>query len=66
MLRGGSRARTGRLWRIIGGRLLIGNFGDGHIDAYDVQRRIRGRLRDAQQRALNIDESGALHSATAC
>jgi uncharacterized protein (TIGR03118 family) len=39
-----------------GGRLLIGNFGDGHIDAYDVANgEFVGRLRDTQHRALNID-----------
>jgi uncharacterized protein (TIGR03118 family) len=39
-----------------GGRLLVGNFGDGTINAYDLANgRFAGRLRDADRGAIRID-----------
>lgn len=40
--------------------LLVGNFGSGTIMSFDDQGRLRGLLRDAQQRTLVIDGLWAL------
>jgi uncharacterized protein (TIGR03118 family) len=45
----------------LGGSLLIGNFGNGHINAYDVDSgRFNGKLRDAHGQALVIEGLWAL------
>ncbi|HXR41409.1 MAG TPA: TIGR03118 family protein [Acidothermaceae bacterium] len=48
-------------WGNLAGMLLVGNFGDGHINAYNpMTGRFLGQLRDADGRAIDIDGLWAL------
>jgi uncharacterized protein (TIGR03118 family) len=47
------------------GDLLVGNFGDGRISAYDAHGRFRGQLRDADHKPIAIDGLWALLPGTA-
>lgn len=47
------------------GDLLVGNFGDGRINAYDAHGHFRGQLRDAHRKPLTIDGLWALLPGTA-
>jgi uncharacterized protein (TIGR03118 family) len=42
------------------GDLLVGNFGDGRINAYDLRGHFRGSLRDEHRRPIEIDGLWAL------
>lgn len=42
------------------GDLLVGNFGDGHINAYDLRGNFRGAVRDESGRPIEIDGLWAL------
>ncbi len=42
------------------GDLLVGNFGDGRINAYDLRGHFRGTLRDERRRPIEIDGLWAL------
>jgi uncharacterized protein (TIGR03118 family) len=49
------------------GKLLVGNFGDGHISVFDpfAHDRFLGQLRDANRRPISIDGLWALRVGTA-
>jgi uncharacterized protein (TIGR03118 family) len=47
------------------GDLLVGNFGDGRISAYDAHGHFRGQLRDAHHKPITIDGLWALLPGTA-